>query len=618
MTRLLKHLYPVLLAVGVVAIYAQTHAFELINLDDLIYADRHGPVGEGLSRANLAWAFSREAAARASCWFPLTHLSYMASFSCLGGSAGTLHLENAALHVVATVLVYALLLALLAPVRAGRRDAAMAFCAFAAAAFWGWHPLRVEAVAWVASRKDLLSTPLYVLGLLLSLRAGESGRDRWAKAAVPAVFVLALLAKPTAVSFPFMALAATWIQRGRIRTEGLALLLGLAAAGCVMAYWGQDQGGALSDLPDVTLFQRAVNAVAAIGAYVRQTVVPVGMGVPYCFLWPVNRLDLGLGAGAVVGAIAALGGTLAGAAACFRGGARPLDAVAAYGGALAPSTRVVQGALLWMGITLLPMLGIVGFGYHARADRFTYLPAIGVSLLLALGLSRLLGGLAGRRWRGALAAGVCLALAALGGAAFRQTAHWASDYTLFRHSAAVTDGNWQAHALIGGYLLGTRGDPGEAEAEYRRSIAIRESPEIRAQLAMVGFVNGEAAWVEEQLELARERQRDPAFGALYSYCIGLKSLLDGDLDIAEARLWDARRENVNAELIAYPMARIYERRGDGERAALFFSMAARSPLFRWLGETYSMTQAEIDAAVKRLFGKQGARECALSPTGRLQ
>ena len=109
-----------------------------------------------------------------------------------------------------------------------------------------------------------------------------------------------------------------------------------------------------------------------------------------------------------------------------------------------------------------------------------------------------------------------------------------------------------------------------------------------------------------------------AYAAEWARLVASLARRYGDLDIAEARLWDARRENVNAELIAYPMARIYERRGDGERAALFFSMAARSPLFRWLGETYSMTQAEIDAAVKRLFGKQGARERALSPTGRLQ
>jgi hypothetical protein len=414
-------------------------------------------------------------------------------------------------------------------------------------------------------------------------------------------FALALLAKPTAVSFPFMALALAWIRRGRIRPEGLLLLFGLAVAGSVLAYWAQDEGGALADMAKVTFFQKTVNAVAAIGAYARQTVVPAGMGVPYCFVWPVNQLDGVLGAVVVAVVVAVLAWSLTSAPSFIRRGVRPLDAVAAYGAALPFSTRLAQGSLLWVGVSLFPMLGFVGFGYHARADRFTYLPAIGLSLLLAWGLNWLLRVTACRRCRAGLALGICAGLAALGAVAYRQTAHWKNDGTLFRHSAAVTEGNWQAHALIGSYLLGTRGDAEEAVAELRKSLAIREFPDACVYLAIAGFMAGDAGLVSEMLELTRERQRDPAFGALYTYCIGLKSLMDGDLDIAEARLWDAMRERVSSELVSYPLARIYDLRGDSERAEMFYSKAAQSALFRWLGETHTMSQTEINAAAKRLF-----------------
>lgn len=600
MSRYLKFVFPVLLVLGVLAIFWQTHLFGLINLDDFIYVDKYSPIGKGLSVDNIVWAFSKEAAKRAP--FPLTNISYMADYSFFGGDIGALHLENVALHMVTVLLVYALILKLLSPLVDARRSGVLLFSAFVGAAFWGMHPLRVEVVAWVASRKDLISTPLYLLGLLLSLRSLDTATEKWSRRAIPVVFILAILAKPTAVSFPLMVVAVEWLYAGRVRIKEVLRLLPISVAGCFLAYWGQNSTNAFDDLQDVTFAQRFVNAVASIGAYTWQTAYPSSMGVPYCFVWPVSRVYLAVGIVIIVAVCAVLSRSIAVMVSSF-----PKKERLSYGlerlGAVTPfSTRLLQTSLLWIFVTLLPMLGLVGFGYHSRADRFTFIPAVGLSLLIAYTLYRLMTLIKFRGLRTFVVLGIIPVLLALGSAAFKQTSYWLNDYTLFKHAVAVTDSNWQAHALIGGYLLATQGDLSEAVEEYRKSIALSDTLETRALLALVGFIKSDVGIVEEQLQLAREKQKDEGYLALYLYCLGLKSILDNQFTIGEARMLDAQRMNVKSGLISFPLGVSAEKQNEVEKARLFYSMASRSPLFRWMEQKYFMPQAEMDALVHKLYG----------------
>ena len=600
MSRYLKLVFPGLLVLGVLAIFAQTHSFGLVNLDDFIYVDKYSPIGKGLSVDNIVWAFSKEAAKRAP--FPLTNISYMADYAFFGGDIGALHLENVVLHLVTVLLVYALLLKLLSPLVDARRSGALLFSAFVGAAFWGMHPLRVEVVAWVASRKDLISTPLYLVGLLLSLRGLDTVTEKWSRRAVPLVFFLAILAKPTAVSFPLMVLAVDWLYAGRVRIKEVLRLLPILVAGCILAYWGQSSTNALGALQDVTFAQRLVNAVASIGAYTWQTVYPSSMGVPYCFVWPVSWVDFGVGVIILLAVCGVLGRSVAVLMSSFPKTVRFLDGLEGFGLKIPFSTRLVQTSLAWIFVTLFPMLGLVGFGYHSRADRFTFIPAVGLSLLIAYTLYRLMTLIKFRGLRTFVVIAVIPLLLALGSATFRQTSFWLNDYTLFKHAVAVTDSNWQAHALVGGYLLATQGDLSEAIEEYRKSIAISDTPETRALLALVGFVKPDVGVVEEQLQLAREKQKDEGYLALYLYCLGLKSILDNQFAIGEARLFDAQRMNVNSELISFPLGVSAEKQNKKEKARLFYSMASRSPLFRWMEAKYYMPQSEMDAMIHKLYG----------------
>jgi len=308
------------------------------------------------------------------------------------------------------------------------------------------HPLHVESVAWAAERKDVLSTLLGLSSLRAWIGWRLSGR-RGSYAAALALFALALLAKPMLVSLPVIFLLLELVPWGATRLRGRARALALlpfgllAVASCAVTFAAQRRGGAVAGIDALPPLTRIGNAFASCATYLERALLPTRLAIFYPYP------DGGVPAGRLALSVALVGGITA--FALLRARSRPWIAF----------------GWLWFLATLLPVIGLVQVGRQAMADRYTYLPLIGVSIAVGMEAPRLFGR------KAALALGV---LAAVGWIAMTryQVSLWKDDVTLFAHAVRVTDRNSLAHYRLG-FALGALGRRDEALAEYRAALAIR-------------------------------------------------------------------------------------------------------------------------------------------------
>lgn len=461
-----KHLLPALLLVAAVALlYAQTGGFSFLRLDDHDYTFRCAFVKDGLSWANAAEAFANPR--HAAIWMPVTYLSYMADITFFGPGMGPHHLVNAALHALNALLLYALLLALLPARRVdGAPRPAALWAAFLAALFWALHPQRVEAVAWIAGRKELLCALFTLLGLLCWLRPGRLGA-----AGAVACCALACMSKPTAMSFPFLAFAvARLAPAAPRRTWRLYLpLLVLAAATGALAVYSQThpEGRPALALFSASLPWRLLNAAVSTGLYLFQSLVPSGLHLDYRATPGQFPLD-GVRGLATLAAAAAL------CAACAA--RRPAR------------RRALAALLLFFCAALAPTLGVFGsFGEAARADRFFYLPALALSFALFFALAAPRPASGARRV--APAALLALLVAADLCAAFPLVASYRDDATAFARTLACDPDNGRALAHVAGDAC-ARGRIDRGISLYRRSQALRPRDDTAAQLAYALALRG--------------------------------------------------------------------------------------------------------------------------------
>jgi len=441
------------LAVLVLSVYWQTGTHAFINVDDSEYVTTNPQVLQGLTLDGVTWAFTTFHFAN---WHPLTWLSHMADVTLFGLDAGWHHRMNVLFHLLNTELLFLVL---------WRMTGGMWPSAFVAALF-GAHPLHVESVAWVAERKDVLSTLFWILTMGAYLRyVRRPGAGRYLLVAVS--FALGLMCKPMLVTLPFVLLLLDWWPLGRFgstpdpsgsparllsRLPRLAWekapLLALSAASCIVTYLAQAKGQAVVSLEYLPFSVRVANAFISYTAYLGKTAWPASLSVFYPH--PAG-VAAGIPAWQLAGSILLL------AAATFlalrQGRRRPYLAV---------------GWLWYLG-TLVPALGLVQVGSHAIADRYTYVPLIGVFIALAWGISE---ALAGWRFRpialGALGGAVVLALSAAG---WRQAGYWRDDVTLFSHALASTDESWFVLNNLGA-AYGRLGQYQQAVGCYREAVRI--------------------------------------------------------------------------------------------------------------------------------------------------
>ena len=527
-----KHLLPVLLLVAAVwFLYSQTGRFEFLRLDDHDYTFRCAFVKDGLSATNVKEAFANPR--HAAIWMPATYISYMADITLFGPGMGPHHLVNVALHTLNALLLYALLLALLprtADAPGGTRAVASAALALLATAFWALHPQRVEAVAWIAGRKELLCALFTLLGLHCWLRPGR----RWTLAATLCC-ALACMSKPTAMCFPFLAFAVACLNDTTLTTDNAPPktrpltaylpLLALAVATGALAVYSQTHP---EGRPELALFTaslpwRLLNAAVSTGLYLFQALVPVGLHLDYRATPGHFPLDGLLGLATLAAAALVFGFILYRAWKILKG--RQADDGTDAQERVPPvlTVRRLLALLLFFCAALAPTLGIFGsFGEAARADRFFYLPSLALSFGLGffvLDLSR-----TARRGRRALPSqsvpgpqpdGPDLpdrphpepkrspktglpplpALAALVvlvdfGAAFPLVASYRNDYTAFSRTLACDPDNGRALAHVASEECARFGRIDRGISLYRRSQELRPRDDTAAQLAYTLALRG--------------------------------------------------------------------------------------------------------------------------------
>jgi hypothetical protein len=429
-----------------------------VGMDDEAYITGNAHVAGGLSLPAAAWAFR---STERSNWHPLTWLSHQADASLFGLDPAGHHLVGLALHAANAVLLFAVL----------RGASGALWRPAAVAALFALHPLHVESVAWAAERKDLLSTLLLLLALGAWLRRARRGGGF--PAATAALFAAALLAKPMPVTFPFLLLVLDWWPLGRWAPAGVgppgaasarfgvlppaallrekAALFLLAAASCVVTYRVQEASGAMSGANAIPGAVRAANALVSYVRYLGKAAWPLELAVYYPFS---TRIPWWQWAGALLALVAASAWVLRSAR------RRPW---------------LAAGWLWYLG-TLVPAIGLVQVGGQALADRYTYVPLVGifVGAVWAAGAGARRPGPGAR----AIPALVAAVVAALGLLSFRQAGYWRDGETLFRHAQAVSPGSWVILNNLG-TALATRGRLAEAEEAFRA--ALRLEP-FRAQL----------------------------------------------------------------------------------------------------------------------------------------
>jgi hypothetical protein len=344
------------------AVYLPVRQFGFVNFDDPDYVSANAHIAHGLTRAAVLWAFTTGYAAN---WHPLTWLSHMIDVQVFGVNAGPQHLVNLLLHVLNTLLLFGLL---------HRMTGARGRSAFVAALF-AVHPLHVESVAWIAERKDVLSTLFWMLTMWAYVAYVR--RPSWARyLGVAIAFALGLMAKPMLVTLPAVLLLLDVWPLGRTGVTRLlrprrALVLeklplfALAAVSSVMTFLVQRRGGAVSTVDQYPWASRVANALVEYVVYLGRMCWPARLSIFY----PYSQ---SLPGWSVAGSLVLL---VALSVAVFRAGGRRPYLVVGW---------------LWYVVTLVPVIGLIQIGTQARADRYTYVPLIGIFIMAAWGLPDLL------------------------------------------------------------------------------------------------------------------------------------------------------------------------------------------------------------------------------------
>ncbi len=442
--RIQKGLAIFLLITVLVLVYAPAKDYPFINYDDNLYVTEVPQVQQGLGWDSLVWAMTTMEAA---FWHPLTWLSHILDYQLFGLNPTGHHLTSLLFHLINVVLLFWVL----------HRMTEALWPSFLVAALFALHPLNVESVAWVAERKNVLSTMFWLLTLLAYV--GYVKKPSWQRyLGLMGIFVLGLMAKPMLVTLPCVLLLLDywplerlgkdlkefWERLPKLAAEKLPLFIPVAVAS-VVAIEAQSQAGALRSWEWLPLGTRVGNAILAYGLYLKKMVWPMDLAVFYPH--PGNSL----GAGPVALAAVLLVGLSLGL--WWQGRKSPY---------------LVVGWLWYLG-TLVPVSGLIQVGEHAMADRFAYVPLMGLFILLVWGVSELVQTLhLPKAWL--VAPGLCL-LVTLALLTRMQLGYWESTRALFEHALAVTSKNHVAHNALGIELMEEK-QLGKAVEHLTQALAI--------------------------------------------------------------------------------------------------------------------------------------------------
>lgn len=445
--------YALLLVVLIAVAYSQaTRNGFVTGFDDGLYVTGNPHVQAGLTPSGIRWALTTTHAAN---WHPLTWISHMLDWQMFGSNPAGHHLTNIILHAANTLLLFALLCSM-----TGHRRRS-----FFVAALFAVHPLHVESVAWVAERKDVLSTFFGLLSVAAYLRYVSRPRAR-RYALIMLAFALSLLSKPMLVSLPFLLILLDyWPLRRTTRLRALILeklpLLALALASCLVTIWAQHRGGAMTPIANVPLSVRPANAAVSCVTYVVKMLWPSNLAAFYPH--PLAALPIWQ---VIISAV--------------------LTAAAFALAILLRKTRpYVTVGWLWYAITLLPVIGLVQVGAQAMADRYTYVPSIGLFIAIAWLAAEALQRRQ-RIWRAAALILACATITAFTVRTYAEVGYWRDNESLFTRAIDVTQNNLLAHYDLA-LDLQQRGYLSDAAEHYRE--VLRIDPTYMSALRGLGFVS---------------------------------------------------------------------------------------------------------------------------------
>ena len=529
-----------LLALMTLVLYWPAMQCDFVNYDDNVYVTENVHVQGGLTWGGIKWAFCNTD--QAAYWVPVMWLSHMLGCQLFDLNPLGHHLINVLLHAVNTVLVFVLL----------RNLTGAVWRSLVAAAIFGLHPLHVESVAWVTERKDVLSTCFGLLSLLFYAQyAQEQSSDQRGEsnieAAVPApthrpysmtersggkitlnylwtllLYTLGLMSKPMLVTWPFVMLLLDYWPLQRFKIQGSKLKIrslvwekipffGLAAVMSVVTYVVQQHNGAVMRVENLSFSARGENALISYCCYLGKLFWPTDMAIfyPHPGHWPAGQIILAAG-------------LLLGVTALF----------------VTERQRypfLLMGWLWYVG-TLVPVIGLIQVGAVAMADRFTYVPSLGVLIVTVWGCYELI-----RRWRyygPALPLAGCAAIVLYFGLARQQIEYWKDSESLFRHALAVTENNYLAHNNLG-TALGLKGQIDEAIGQFQEAVRIK--PDFADAYNNLGTALGRKGQIDAAIsQFQKAIQLKPDYADVHNN-LGIALGRKGQIDEAISQFQEAIR-----------------------------------------------------------------------------
>lgn len=417
-------------------LYWQTRNYDFVNYDDASYIYYNEHVTNGLNRASFYWAITEGHTGEMGNWHPLTTLSWLMDVSLFGLSPGRMHLHNACMHAINACLLLYIVLLLLVPFSTQITDGKRLAIAFLVTVVWAWHPLRMESVAWISSRKDVLFLFWLLLGLINYCHYLVRDKKYYFLFVV-GCFLMAFMSKPIAVVFPLLAISLEIYLKKKISWVSSGWLIYLSLCMCGLVYIVQDNAGAtVMNLP---LSLRIENAIGSLGHYIQKTIWPTHLSVFYKYEIPVSRIRTVIGCVFIIASLGFVWDTLMGQIKSDRR-SKPISSYHAL---------IVLGLFIFY-VSLLPVIGLIQVGFASCADRYTYLPSIGLSLCLGALFVFIV------KWSikfHVLSISTFLCAIVLFMSTNAQLKYWTNSQTLFAHAASVTDQNYQACSNEGLYYM---------------------------------------------------------------------------------------------------------------------------------------------------------------------
>jgi protein O-mannosyl-transferase len=445
------------------AVYSQVRNFDFVNYDDDDFITNNVHVRQGFTAQGLKWALT---SGYEGNWVPLTWASHMLDCQFFALDSGWHHLHNVLLHALAAIMLCIFL----------QRATGTRWRSALAAFLFALHPLHVQSVAWVAERKDVLSACFWFLTLWLYVRYAERpGTARYL--AVALSFWLGLMAKPMIITLPFVLLLLDYWplarlgQRSRKAIWEKLPLLGLAGVAAALTYLVQKHAKSVNLIP---LEARLANATHSYTLYILQMFWPARLAVLYPYPRDFSFVFLPLLAEGVLLAV-----ITAGVVVLRR---------------RAPYLLMGWG---WFVVTLVPVIGLVQVGDQAHADRYMYIPMVGLSVILIWGAEGILENLRLKMLAIPLAVATCLALAV---ASWVEVGYWRNGETLFRRALAVTSDNKIANNNLGNYLMSS-GRLSEALPYFET--AVRIDPQMGSARNNLGIALGRMDRLPDAIEQLR-------------------------------------------------------------------------------------------------------------------